>query len=197
MHEVSKQGLGVGHKHRLILSSLFTVIVMWGSFILQTLCISPLRDRIKRAKPAGSQVQRWVTAWRVQHITVTWMFLLLCFLLPICIWFEFLIMDSSVFAVIFDKTGLNDASQANDTRKNHLSVHYCFFRFLSDWFLLLTVVFSFHYLIKITLLPGLFSTQQLRTDVKALFLYGRCRGQMLIEFVRKEVTQRPNHFFFS
>lgn len=54
--------------------------------------------------------------------------------LPICIRFEFLIMDSSppVFTVIFDKTRLNDASLANDTWKNHLSVHYCFFRFLSD-----------------------------------------------------------------
>lgn len=69
--------------------------------------------------------------------------LVACFHLPICIWFEFLIMDSSVFSVIFDKTGLNDASLANDTRKICLSVHYCFFRFLSDWFLLSLLFFPF------------------------------------------------------
>lgn len=128
-----------------------------------------LRDHNKRGKPADSQVQRWVMAWRVQYITVTGMALVLCFHLPICIWFEFLIMDSSVFSVIFDKTGLNDASLANDTRKNRLSVHYCFFRFLSDWFLLSLLFFPFIIKLRIILLPGLFSTQQLHTDVEALF----------------------------
>lgn len=34
--------------------------------------------------------------------------------------------DSSLFSVVFDNTALNDPSLANDTRKNHLSVHSCF-----------------------------------------------------------------------
>lgn len=140
-----------------------------------------LRDCNKREKPAGSQVQRWVMMSRVQHITVTWMALLVCFLLPICIWFEFLIMDSSVFSLFFDKTGLNDASLANDTRKNHLSVHYCSFRFLSDWFLLSLLFFPFIIKLRITWLPGLFSTQQLRTDVRALFF-------MVLSEVRADVA---------
>lgn len=77
----------------------------------------------------------------------------------------------SVFTVIFDKTQLNDASLANDTWKNHLSVHYCFFRF----FIRLTPpapisVLFFPFIIKlgITPLPSLFSTQQLHTDVETL-----------------------------
>lgn len=77
-----------------------------------------------------------------------------------------------VFTVIFDKTQLNDASLANDTWKNHLSVHYCFFRFLSDRPTAsapISVLF-FPFIIKlgITSLPGLFSTQQLHTDVETL-----------------------------
>lgn len=51
-----------------------------------------------------------------------------------------------MFSVIFDKTGLNDASPTNDTRKNRLSVHYCFF---TVFYLMPPVaVFSFHYQIK-------------------------------------------------
>lgn len=74
-----------------------------------------------------------------------------------------------MFSVIFDKTGLNDASLGNDSRKNRLSVHYCFFRFLSDCFLLSLLFFPFIIKLRNILLPGLFSTQQLHTDVEALF----------------------------
>lgn len=77
----------------------------------------------------------------------------------------------SVFTVIFDKTQLNDASLANDTWKNHLSVHYCFFSvfYQIDPPTLISVLF-FPFIIKlgITPLPGLFSTQQLHTDVETL-----------------------------
>lgn len=77
-----------------------------------------------------------------------------------------------VFTVIFDKTQLNDASLANDTWKNHLSVHYCFFRLLSDRLTAsapISVLF-FPFIIKLGIasLPGLFSTQQLHTDVETL-----------------------------
>lgn len=53
-------------------------------------------------------------------------------------------MDSSLFSVIFDNSALNDPSLVNDTRKNHLSVHYCFSIFyqLDPPF---AVVFSFLY----------------------------------------------------
>lgn len=53
-------------------------------------------------------------------------------------------MDSSMFSVVFDNTGLNDPSLVNDTRKNHLSVHYCFSVFyqIDPRF---AVVFSFLY----------------------------------------------------
>lgn len=52
----------------------------------------------------------------------------------ICVQSEFLIVDSfqCLPLSLTKKTRLNDASLANDTRKNHLSVHWCFFRFLSD-----------------------------------------------------------------
>lgn len=86
------------------------------------------------------EVQSWVMTERIQHITVT----VTALYHPICIRFDALIMDSSLFFVIFDKTGLNDASPANDTWKNHLSVHYCFFRFfLSDRLRLSLLFFPF------------------------------------------------------
>lgn len=73
-----------------------------------------------------------------------------------------------MFSVIFDKMGLNDASLANDRRKNHLSVHYCFFRFFIRS---IPPLLFFPFIIKLTiiLLPGLFIIQQVCTDVEALF----------------------------
>lgn len=93
--------------------------------------------------------------------------------------------SSRIPPFFFDSSGLNDASLVNDTRKNHLSVHYCFSIFyqLDPAF---AVVFSFLYRTRIVLLPGLFSTPQLRTDVEALDSGSLQRAEqivLLIEFL--------------
>lgn len=97
------------------------------------LCVSSLDLR-----ETVSKVQWWVMTRR------TWT----AFYRLICIGFEFFIKDCSTFSVICDRTGLNDASLANDTLKNHLSVHYCFFRFSIRSICLIAVVFSVHYWMK-------------------------------------------------
>lgn len=135
------------------------------------------------------------TNWNVTSLTPS------CHLCPIWIPHHGFL---PVFTVIFDKIRLNDASLANDTWKNHLSVHYCFFRFLSDWPTAsapVSVLF-FPFIIKlgITSLPGLFSAQQLHADVETLsfMVFGGINEWTATwkgVFHQEMITRRPRPLF--
>lgn len=136
----ANSGQGAAHKHRQILSCLMFFSI-WKVFIRQNeVCHIFLREKLY------SEVGRIRI---VQNMTMNWKVPFHSSIFP-----SVSDLNSSswiplpVFTVIFDKTRLNDASLANDTWKNHLSVHYCFFHFLSDWFRLIAVVLSFHYQIR-------------------------------------------------